>query len=95
MIAQKKFCRLNGSCTTKISPFSIHCQQAAALNGPPSIDGISEVENVASYCEVADRKRRDPAFDKIQRVVKGFWSLIIRIGNILTFKLGHCIQKKP
>ena len=37
----------------------INAEQAAALNGPPSIDGISEVENVASYCEVADRKRRE------------------------------------
>ena len=37
----------------------LDAEQAAQLSGPPSIDGISDVAGVPTYCEVADRKRRE------------------------------------
>jgi len=33
-------------------------QEAVALSGPPSIDGVASADAVASYCEKADRARR-------------------------------------
>ena len=38
---------------------AVFAEQAAQLSGPPSIDGISDVAGVPTYCEVADRKRRE------------------------------------
>ena len=37
----------------------LDAEQAAQLSGPPSIDGISDAAGVPTYCEVADRKRRE------------------------------------
>ena len=39
-------------------PMVINAEQATTFSGPPSIDGISAVENVPTYCEDADLKRR-------------------------------------
>jgi hypothetical protein len=33
-------------------------QEAGALSGPPSIDGVASADAVASYCEKGDRARR-------------------------------------
>ncbi|EED69257.1 UNVERIFIED_CONTAM: aromatic ring-hydroxylating dioxygenase subunit alpha [Comamonas sp. A-3] len=50
-------------------PMVINAEQAASFSGPPSIDGIAAIASVPTYCEDADRKRRQGSDWASQRLV--------------------------